>query len=205
MTKFNKIIIVVGAVVLIGAIVGVLYGVLHHKENGLMRICWNSNGYAMYNTESSCPEFKWNRNQMPLFVAGNQSKNLSLAISWVNDEIGCEVLKYDGLYSSRTDVHVSENVPIDPNNSVRGGFTSHRKLFNNKVIVDVSIYSIAQEENVQLRTLVHEFGHVLGLDHDTAENSVMYFNNSSSTDEGYYKLIRFTDYDRELLNNLYCH
>jgi len=194
---------VLAAVVFALAAGGVLYGVLTHKEAGLMSVCWK-NGVADYSGE--CQELKWRKSQLPLkyYIAfdedhksyiesvdkGAELWNKEIGVNLfqkTSDEKSASVLVTWGSYESGSDDcsagHVSHTGDAD------GPQSAHVVLKNPSDVHAVYRYA------------THEFGHVLGLAHDEAPRSIMYPQQPDVTDEMTFVLP--SDYDKKLLKEMY--
>ncbi|MGD9209122.1 MAG: matrixin family metalloprotease [Desulfobacteraceae bacterium] len=188
-------------IVVISTGIGVFYGVYTHKEPGFMRICWQ-NGVANYNGE--CQEIIWPKNKIPITYYINsdkQNKDYDTAIKaganlW-NKEV-CPLFREVNDINEAT-VIVSWGY-IDTTTMHSAAHTSHEGQ-NGPERANV-VFNTPSDTHAIYLFAAHEFGHVLGLDHDTAPNNIMY-----PTQPGLTKNIQFvlpSDHDIKLLQKHYC-
>lgn len=198
----NIIMIVVAAVLAVGAVVGVIYGVTTHTEPGLLRVCWNLDGTADYSAQCATPsDLRWDRNRIPLIVdAPPDSDEVTEAVSIVNDQIGCEVLRLRPGAGLTADVNIALDQPLLVGSEEPGGSTRHSRGESGRMFATVETTNVTNP-TLKTRVLVHEFGHVLGLAHDPFEASIMFPTQPDSEEPDF---IRFTDADQATLNQLYC-
>jgi len=111
----NIVITVVAGLMAIAAIVLIVWGVTHHTEAGLLRVCW-SGGTARYAggvegvADGACErpeELAWPQDQIPLSVAPVEASGepttpddtrvrvLASAIADINAQVGFELLRLD--------------------------------------------------------------------------------------------------------------
>lgn len=199
----NIIMIVVAAVLAVGAIVGVIYGVTTHTEPGLLTVCWNLDGTADYTPGcSGSSELRWDRDRIPLVVdAPPDSDEVTEAVSIVNDQIGCEVLRLHPGAGLTADVNVALDQPLEVGATQEpGGSARHLRGASGRMFAVVETTNVTNP-TLKTRVLVHEFGHVLGLAHDPFQSSIMYPTQPDSEEPDF---VRFTDSDQALLNSMYC-
>lgn len=177
---------------------GVLYGVLTHKEPGLMLVCWEG-GIANYS--KNCEELKWDKEQMPLtyhIAFGDDHKDyiesvIKAADMW-NKEIGPVFKRVDK--ETEAAVRVTWG-SYEGGNDCAAGYVKHRGYSGPKS-ADLVLRNPSDVHAV-FRFAAHEFGHVLGLAHD--EHAIMKPKLEDVTDE-----LKFTlpsDHDKKLLRSLY--
>lgn len=202
--------IIIGVLVIGGAAAGVLYGVLTHKEPGLMRVCWSGSSVKFYDDPIKDPhpectqEVKWDKNQFPLtyYIAFDKDHQTYIdsvvkgAGLW-NSEIGRELFKrVDKPENAIIEVTWGSVTPGDHS----GGSTTHtggpQGLTGAKVIL-----SNPSDVHAVYRYAAHEWGHVLGLAHDEAPRSIMYPKQPDVTGEMTFVLP--SDFDKKLLRDLY--
>lgn len=206
--KSKIIIISVISLVSVAIIGSIVYGVVSHTEAGLLRVCWTSGGAADYNQDNcSFPqEIRWQERDFPLSVSGNveDSTEITSAIEIVNSQMGCELLRQvpraqlGGLLAPRVRVTLNDTATVHVDRV--GGLTNHGMVENGDIYAAVSTFMLTNSY-MTMRTLVHEFGHVLGLAHDDFRSSIM-FPEQTSTEE--MDFIIFSTHDRNLIHNLYC-
>lgn len=189
---------VIGGVVFAVALGGVLYGVLTHKEPGLMKVCW-AGGAANY--DGTCEELKWRPEQMPLtyyidFDADHKAYVESVVAGadlW-NKEI-CSVFK-------RVDKADGAAVIVGWG-SVEGNAAGHTSHGGNAGPTGARVtLTNPSDVHAVYRYAAHEFGHVLGLAHDEAPRSIMYPTQPDVT--GDLTFVLPSDFDRKLLKGLLC-
>lgn len=195
---------VIGAVVFIGAGIGVFYGVLTHKEPGFMQVCW-AGGQANYAADCQPKtELKWKKNDIPLTLAldldkhaeANYRESIIGAVKMWNQEIG-EVFK---LETDRTKAKVVVTWGgIEPG-SHAGGHTSHKGGSDGPTSALVEI-SEPSDVHAVMRYAAHELGHVLGLAHDDFTKSIMYPVQPGQTEEMTFVLP--SDFDKKVLKEAY--
>lgn len=190
---------VLGALFFLAAGGGVLYGVLTHKEPGLMTVCWIDN-QAHY--DGTCAELRWELPQFPLtyfidFDKDHQTYTDSVvkAAQMWNNEIGNVFKRAD----VKTDATVVVSWGAVPKKDHAGGYTTHQgqtgPVSANVVLTDAS------DVHAVYRYAAHEFGHVLGLAHDEFTKSIMYSIQPGMT--GDMTFVLPSDYDKKLLRGLY--
>jgi hypothetical protein len=191
---------IIAAVVFALAGGGVLYGVLTHKESGLMLVCWEG-GIANYN--KNCEELKWKKGQMPLpyyidFGADHKvyvDSVIEAADMW-NKEIAPVFKRVD---KKENAVVVVSWGAYDSNNSndCAAGYVKHRGYGGPKSAE--LVLRNPSDVHAVMRYAAHEFGHVLGLAHD--EHGIMKPKLEDVTTE--LKFTLPTDHDKKLLRGLY--
>lgn len=195
---------VIAGVVFALAAGGVLYGVLTHKEPGLMNICWKG-GRANYTMQ--CEALTWKKEQMPLTYHIDFGPDHKVYVDSVvaganmwNKEL-CMVFKRVDKAEDAI-IHVSwgayESSPTKHDCSA--GYTSH-KGYSGPTGADVVLKNPSDVHAVY-RYAAHEFGHVLGLAHDEATRSIMYPTQPDVTEDMTFVLP--SDYDRKILKAALC-
>lgn len=204
----NIVMVVVAALVLVAAIVGVIVGVSTHTEPGLQNVCWMPDGHAqVQNLTCEHPEeLRWDRTHFPLTVSGpTDDSTIPSAVEFVNQEMGCVVLSWEPTRGSTAEVTVEPNATLDVGGAFeRGGGTIFTRGASGRMEASVLLAPVGSDF-LRERVLVHEFGHVLGLAHDPFQASIMYATYDPSVDDDtHVDIFRFTDNDRQLIHNLYC-
>jgi len=183
----NKAMIIGGAVILVGAIVGVIYGVLTQQDRGFMKA---KNGKPL----------RWSTDKMPLTIRYTEDAEplLQHLIAILGDI---------NMFSKRVVFNLTifefgreeslEHDPIEvlfdvlPTGATVGGTTDLRWDERTGELLSAHVQIDRLIRGEQLITVIrHEFGHVLGLDHDDKKNSVMH-PRASQRD------VDFTDNDKE--------
>lgn len=190
----------IGAIVFVLAGGGVLYGVLTHKEPGLMKVCWTG-GQAVYAGADCTTELKWTKQRLPLKYAINFDaahkdyvNSVKAGADLWNKEIGTPLFVFtDKVAEAKIIVEwgsVSGNA---------GGYTSHKGTTGPESATIT--LTEATDIHAVYRYAAHEFGHVLGLAHDDFESSIMFPTQPGMT--GDMKLVLPSDADKKLLQGLY--
>lgn len=189
--------IIIGLIIAITSF-SVLYGIFTHEEPGLMTVCWE-NCKANYN--GKCEELLWKKNQIPITYYINSDilykdyvDSIRAGANLWNKEV-CYLLREVNRPEDAIVLISWGNV-----NANSGGYTSHEGQNGPEHVYVVFIEP--SDIHTFYRYAAHEFGHVLGLDHDTAPNSIMYPIQPSKTDEIMFVLP--SDHDIKLLQNHLC-
>jgi hypothetical protein len=189
---------VIAAVVFALAGGGVLYGVLTHKEPGLMMVCWKG-GVADYST--NCEELKWKKEQLPLpyhIAFGEDHKTYIESVVKAADMWNKEIAPV----FKRVDKEADAVIKItwgsyEGGKDCAAGYVKHRGYGGPKG-ADLVLRNPSDIHAV-FRFAAHEFGHVLGLAHD--DHGIMKPKLEDVTTE-----LKFTlpsDHDKKLLRGLY--
>lgn len=207
MKKWTKYLILFGVVFAV-ALGGVLYGVLTHKEPGLLGVCWNGPSVGAYDDPLKDPhpecttKVQWPKSQMPLtyFVDLDTApkdyvKSIHAAAKMWNDEIGPVFVQDD---DDRADVLVVWGSP----RGNEGGSTTHSLNDDGTLSATVELVE-ASDLRAIYRFAAHEFGHVLGLAHDQAPRSIMFPTQPGTTYDKEMTFVLPSDYDKKLLRKLY--
>lgn len=226
--KKNIAIAVVAALMLVGAIVGVVWGVTHHTEGNRLEVCWY-NGIAHYEphqvevtgsmeTEhNGCEETEeiiWQKAQIPLFVhvvtpsgeLSTDEDDLQVAKTIVRDynaQVGFEF--YRLAKEGRADIRFHPQAAYEAGDSDDSrnvssvpGWATHSKSPNGRLFCDVYVRG-GLSVRYAYRVGFHEFGHCAGLAHDPDDpSSVMYPFSADDTERESMLMTRLTDNDVEL-------
>jgi hypothetical protein len=231
--KKNILAVVLAAVLVTVAIFGVVWGVTHHSEETLLRICWNDS-QAEYVGETEVKsidcldqteELIYPKQQIPLTVTtisysnnlltsdARDSKVIESAIDTINSQFGFELMKM--VY--RTDA-INENGLIKTSVIVhtQAAYTPSSRVLSSKV-PGWAIHSRRSDGSIQCdvyirgglserfmyRVAVHELGHAIGFAHDDFRGSVMYPLTADDTESEHMLPSRFTDTDCSRGGDLY--
>lgn len=217
-----------GLVILVFAVIAaccVVYGVITHREAGLLQVCWD-NGHASYTEdlqgEGESEQCKnpvplvWPQSQLPLSVvvfSGDHvalkeqergSKIVKEAIDDFNLQVGRTLFGVAKIADEEPDVVVIWGVPsiVGDNGAGSrkvGGYVNHAKLGTTmQAIVRIRETS---SDRLAFVTTLHELGHVVGLAHDQFISSLMY--PRMVTDELNTATTRLTDSDVRLVMSTY--
>jgi hypothetical protein len=204
----------------------VAYGVITHKEGGLLKVCWTNNsatyvddlegeGEKSLACKNPTPLI-WPQKQIPLSVVVLGANNNMLkeqdegsrlvrdAMNDFNFQIGKLVFEIAKTSEEDPDVVVIWGVPSVPrakgSDSYKvGGYVSHTKIGGTMQAI-VKIRAVAEERTAFL-TVLHELGHVIALTHDDFINSLMY--PRLVTTELTTTTARITDSDVRLIRTTY--
>lgn len=169
--------------VCIAAIILVVYGVLTHKEAG-----FTAGGST-----------RWERGDFPLRVSIVQQdmtlddmnrESLSTAMSLMNHRLG-----FAAFQIANEDAHVAFlfQVPYEKGRMEKSGLATCKEKWCKVEICNVPTVT---EMTLAIR---HELGHVLGLDHDDFEDSLMYGGELNAGQQYW-----LTDYDRSIIRAKYA-
>ena len=195
---------VIGGLVLALAAGGVLYGVLTHKEPGLMEVCWQG-GQAVYNNPDCTHEMKWKKDKLPIPYHINFDKDHKDYVDSVvkgadlwNKEIGPVFKRVDKEDDALVKVTWGA---IEVGKHCSAGSTSHTGSAEEGATGAKLVLRNPSDIHAVYRFAAHEFGHILGLDHDEAKRSIMYPLQPDVTEEMTFVLP--SDHDKKLLRDLY--
>ena len=190
---------VLGAVIGAIAIGGVLYGVLTHKEAGLLQVCWKG-GVANYSGD--CKELTWKKDQLPLKYYIDFGPDHKVYVDSVikgadlwNKEIGTQLFMRVHNKADAT-IHVSWG-SYDGGNDCVAGYVQH-KGDGGPQSADLVLKNPSDVHAVYVFA-AHEWGHVIGLAHD--DHAVMKATHPDVTDQ--MKFVLPSDHDKKLLRELY--
>ena len=204
----------------------VAYGVITHKEAGLLRVCWTGNS-ATYVDDLDGEGDKalackhpipliWPQKQIPLSVvvldansnvlkeSAEGSRLVRDAMDDFNLQVGKLIFEITKGSEEDPDVVVIWGVPSVPrakgSDSYKvGGYVSHTKIGGTMQAI-VKIRDVSENRTAFL-TVLHELGHVAALAHDDFINSLMY--PQLVTSELTTTTARITDSDVRLLRTTY--
>jgi len=196
--------ILLGSLIGAGALAGLLYGVLTHKEPGLLHVCWVG-GQAVY--DGPCEPkmaLRWAKERMPLRVfldfpavsSAAYRDSIVGAVQMWNQQVG-PVFR---LLEDREHADVLVSWGAQETGGHAGGFTRHKGGPDLAESAEVQLLEPSDLHAV-MRYGAHELGHVLGLAHDDSAASLMHPTGRAGTIE--LQPLVPTDADKETLRYLY--
>lgn len=222
--------ITVGAVILAVVAAALLFwGVTHHTEGGILKVCWSEEGVATYHTtgeggdglgDGTCErpeELHWSREQIPLTLAALSSEREPLgedsfqvrallhAVTDLNQEVGFELFRVGGRLDA-SDADVRFGGPLEGGgDSPPPGHVLHVRTGNGDRLRGHCWVRSDVESDVRLLHLVlkHELLHLPGLEHDDFTLSIMYPITGEDWDRYRMSTAHVTDYDISNLQRLY--
>jgi len=227
------IITVVGVALFMVALALVIYGVVTHKEAGLLEVCWSPVGEAQYTnpqdsdrrvTGGSCerPEkLVWPAEQIPLTVAATTDYNAVLAVGSaprraldeairdVNRQVGFFLLRASSDAVSAS-VLAQLGTAMGPSRggggeTVLGWARHYLDVDGVGAPVRCEMFVLPTAASLRERYLVshHELLHCVGLAHDDFESSAMYPLTEDDVWNGLRRSTRISDHDVRLLRSRY--
>ena len=220
--------IAIGAAVLaVVAVVLIIWGVTHHREGGLLEVCWSDGGRAAYVDTSQLEigevvngpcerpeELVWPREQIPLTLATLSAESrplaadtdevrvLQQAVTDLNRELGFELFRVGaGLQS--TDAEVRFGGAFEGEGSPPPGYVAHVRAGG---IIRGFIYirsDVAAVDRTLFLVLKHELLHLAGLEHDDFTLSLMFPITREDWNLESMSLAHTTDSDVASLQRLY--
>lgn len=120
----------------------------------------------------------WTSEELPLQFVGYPDKNTDYAIQYAmefyNSLLNKKILTIDVLSGKRTFGHVEMKLPgstVAKIEFIRRSDTN--KLVSTSLIIDKDKF-MKLDQDIKIRVIKHEFGHLLGLKHDNDKKSLMY-------------------------------
>lgn len=225
MSRKVRVTIVFAAVLGLISLFGVVWGVIHHIEGGLLSVCWVDNHAYYSDTEQvdaaegmtrRCgvpQDIVWDQSQIPLSIAGTkdrgtplkgnsvEGKALFVATRDLNKQLGFnlfEVVPYG--HSADATINFGEAFR---NGGGPPGYVAHLKV-NGKLFARAHIRSdVVSSPSLLHAVLQHELMHVAGAAHDPARWSIMYPCTKDDWQSGNLNTSHVTDNDKRLFNTLY--
>ena len=199
--KVNKVITVFGAVFFVVAAALIAWGVLHHEEVDLLRVCWVDNK-AHYVGErpvegeiGTCErpeELIWPQKQVPISFVPLASDGSPLAedtpqyrvlkqtFSDSNAQVGCELFRVVASNQpSGVQIHFGQTLETGSEAAKRApGYVTHTQIGNGEDrSLQGHIYirsDVESQDRMLFLVLRHEAFHIAGLEHDDFTLSIMY-------------------------------
>lgn len=201
--------LVVAGIITVLALVGLSYAIYMHETNqtdepGFMQACFNQRGLAEFDLavcehgQHAIGEVMWPTEEIPLTVRTSgemPTTSLVYAIQQLNYQVGCDLFVISD--ESSANVIVFPNSPMQSGDHPGGSTIFRREDGVQTAYID--IYGSSSGTNVLAKVYMHELGHVLGLEHDTWQGSIM-----RTQQNGSVELVRVTDHDRRILRERYC-
>lgn len=199
MNTKNKVTMGIAVAIFVAAIVGVVVGVTTHEEPGLIEgvPTWEPGDFPLAIEVSSY------RADAPV-PGGTQSDRMAVArvVSRVNRRLGFDAFRVPQRGSAETiRVVLVIGVPYDATWDGPGGDSQIRISGGRAGVCEIRTSNTGTNELLAL-TIYHELGHCLGLAHDDFDDSIMRAVQRPTPDRQIPPW--FTDYDRELLRDLYA-
>lgn len=186
--------IIVAALIFVGAIVGVIYGVVTHEEPGFVNA---ENSWADTPLTVGCTNY-----------AGDSDEGCDTAehaVSVVNTRLGFDMLRWTGADpDGDSDIHITMRAPVEVGGENRDAAGGHYELTGRAGVYehcDVWTMNVSGPNDLEWLVLYHELGHCLGLAHDGYEQSIMYPTQEPTPDRTIPPWI--SDHDRNLLREKY--
>lgn len=213
--KTRNIVMLVGLGVLsVVSLVIVIVSVATHTEAGLLTACEHPSTRLNYG--EGCFDVTWERDQFPLQVHATTTNPsppsdpedaTQSVISLLNNRLGFTALQWTddpAAADIAVTIGVAQEVGLWMDHA--NGATSHLRAADGTLSCEVSTWNTGTAELLD-KVLTHEMGHALGLAHDDFPDSAMYY--TVTPDGARLTRGRLTDYDRNLLRELYapweCH
>ena len=213
--------------IIIVAFFCLMWGIMHHSEETLLRVCWN-NSQAEYVGETevkSIPcldqseELIYSKQQTPLTVTPISNRNhpldsdhrdskvIASAVDTINSQFGFELMKMaHGTDAMQEDGRIKASVIVH----AQAAYTPGSRVLSSKVpgwaihsrradgLIQCDVYIRGGlSERFMYRVAVHELGHAIGFAHDDFRGSVMYPLTADDTESEHLLPSRFTDTDRK--------
>lgn len=209
----NVIMIVAIVLIFLAAIAGVIYGVVTHREPGLMGACWVGDRVASYEVDGAdeCAALEWPRGAFPLRVGvrfdevGHPGalEAVAGAVDRINTRLGFAALLVDpeAGCSGEHQVCIEVGVAYERGFMDDHGTARHRQVLGGAMRCEATTANTGTDELLAM-VLEHELGHCLGLAHDDFGASIMRPVQTSAPMGEFPPWI--TDDDRALLRSRYA-
>lgn len=219
----KAIIILVAAIVSVGVLAAVIFGVLTHEEPTFLDVCWKGNTAKFTETkqDESCDrveELVWPKSHLPITVTvepyAGKLVDFALgqveeAVELINYQLGKDHLEFMGSNPNGESVALVRVVYGTPYESGTDdsadrspGLCTVSRSNDGTYRAQVDIRDLG-DIALTFRILIHELGHCgLGLAHDDYRDSIMYpVIRMSDVEKG--RLIRISDTDRRAVIKTY--
>lgn len=181
--------VVIAAVIAVISVVGILFGVLFHKEETFLLTCLpETEGNDLFTSihEDHCPVVSWEDNAFPLCVYVENTRNrptgfldsLEGAISAVNAEFKRKIFlpgwDESCLRGENPYVSVFSGMPYERHWFEKAGHVAFRRERRDGRLRAAIYVGNTPSDGVLHYVLMHELGHVLFLKHDEYRSSIMH-------------------------------
>jgi len=206
----NKIVLIIGILIVLLAIGFLVYGLVQHEEETVANFCLRDGNYFLIEGEecSTIIPGLWDRKNIPLSVVpygpdhnllseGDEGfEEIIRAAREFNRQIGFTFFRFD--IQPDVNLYWQASTPVQNKNAL--GWTN---FFweEDKIIRADGYISNTSEIDLTQEILLHKLGHIAGLAHDDFEDSVMFPHRREQLTK--LRISRFTDRDKIFLRGTY--